>query len=214
MEPEWETASLEPAQIKKGGREMKKLLVLLVGFTGLVFLAGCATSIPKTGFLGEYAEKMQPGPEGAAKMRWLKPGVNFGKYNKFMVDYVIFALSPDSDYKGINGEQMKELGDSASKAVLDAIKEKYPVVAEPGPDVCRLRFAIVDLKQSYPVLSGITSVLPIGLGISIIKKGATMPLNTGGSGWLILQKMSKGGNNAAQWIQDSRGMLDSLFSVE
>jgi hypothetical protein len=152
---------------------MKKLLVLLVGFMGLVFLAGCATSLPKTGFLGQYAEKLEPGPEGGAKMRWLKPGVDWAKYNKFMVDYVVFALSPDSEYKGIDGDEMKKLGDSASKAIVDAIKAKYPVVAEPGPDVVRLRFAIVNLKQSYPVLSGITSVVPIGLGISIIKKGAT-----------------------------------------
>lgn len=65
------------------------------------------------------------------------------------------------------------MGDAASKAVVDAIKDKYPVVAEPGPDVVRLRLAIVGLKQSRPVLSGITSVVPIGLGISILKKGGT-----------------------------------------
>jgi hypothetical protein len=46
-------------------------------------------------------------------------------------------------------------------------------VAAPGPDVVRLRFAITDLKQSNPAISGITSVIPVGLAISIVKKGAT-----------------------------------------
>ncbi len=112
-------------------------------------------------------------PAGGPRARWIKPGVDFSKYNKFMVDYVVFALAADSEYKGINGDEMKKLGDAASQALVNAIKEKFPVVAEPGPDVARLKFAIVGLKQSRPVLSGVTSVVPIGLGISLIKKGAT-----------------------------------------
>jgi hypothetical protein len=66
---------------------------------------------------------------------------------------------------------MKELGDAASLALVNAIKD--PVVAEPGPDVSRIRMAIVGLKQSNPVVSGITTVIPIGVGISVIKKGAS-----------------------------------------
>jgi hypothetical protein len=88
-----------------------------------------------------------------------------------MVDYVVFALAEDSEYKAISGDEMKELGDAASLTLVKAVKEKHQVVAEPGPDVCRLRMAIVGLKQSNPVLSGITSVLPVGLGLSIIKRG-------------------------------------------
>ena len=150
---------------------MKKVFVL---FIGMMFLASCATTAPpKTGFLGEYAKNLAPAPEGAtAKFRWLKPGANFNKYKKVMVDYVVFALAEDSEYKAISGNEMKELGDAASLALVNAIKQKYPVVAEPGPDVSRLRMAIVGLKQSNPIISGITTVIPIGLGISVIKKGA------------------------------------------
>ena len=68
---------------------------------------------------------------------------------------------------------MKELADACNLEVVNVLKDAYPIVVEPGPDVLRLRFAITDLKQSRPVLSAVTSVVPIGLGISIIKKGAT-----------------------------------------
>ena len=150
---------------------MKKVFVWLMG---MMFLASCATPTPpKTNFLGEYAKNLQPGPAGGAQMRWLKPGVNFAKYNKFMVDYMVFALAEDSAYKGIEGDEMKKLGDAASLALVKAINEKYPVVAEPGPDVLRVRAAIVGLKQSNPVVSVITTVIPVGEGISIIKKGTT-----------------------------------------
>jgi len=150
---------------------MKKILVLLIG---IMFLASCATTTPtKTNFLGDYANKLEPGPPEGAKMRWLKPGVDFYKYKKFMVDYVVFALADDSQYKVINGDEMKKLGDACTQAIVDALKDKYPIVAEPGPDVLRFSFAIVDLKQSRPALSAVTSVIPVGLGISLVKKGAT-----------------------------------------
>lgn len=150
---------------------MKKLFVVLVG---LMLLAGCATTKPsQSGFLGEYYKYLEPGPEGGAKMRWVKSGVDHSKYTKFMVDYVVFALADDSEYKVINGDEMKKLGDAASRALVDAINEKYPVVSEPGPDVARLKLAIVGLKQSRPVYSAVSTVIPVGLAVSVVNKGAT-----------------------------------------
>ncbi len=150
---------------------MKKMFVLLVG---AMLLAGCATTGPqKSAFLGEYYEKMAPGPEKGAKMRWAKPTTDFAKYNKFMVDYVVFSFAADSEDKTIDGEEMKKLGDIATLGVIKGLGDKYPVVTQPGPDVVRLRFAIVDLKKSRPVLSGITTIVPIGLAVSAIKYGTT-----------------------------------------
>jgi len=68
---------------------------------------------------------------------------------------------------------MKKLADGALLALVNALKKELPVVSEPGPDVLRVRTAIIDLKQSRPGLSAITSVVPVGLGTSLIKKGAT-----------------------------------------
>jgi hypothetical protein len=152
---------------------------------GLMVLSACATMSagPKYGGVfvpQEYASQFETSPYDKHTLRWLRPGYDFTKYNKFMVDYVTFALAPDSEYKGIDADEMKKLADAASKALVDAIKEKFPVVSEPGPDVARVRFAIVDLKQSRPVVSAITSVMPVGLGISLVRKGATDEWTGGG----------------------------------
>ncbi len=160
---------------------MKKIFVLLVGS---IFLASCSSAPTKTAFLGDYAYMLQPSPEGGAKLRWLKPGVDFRKYGKVMVDPISFAASSDSEAtaaKDIDPAKLKELGDKCTQAVVDAIKEKYPVVTEPGPDVARIRFAIVDLKKSYPVLSGVTSVVPIGLALTILKRPVMGSWTGGGS---------------------------------
>ncbi len=150
-------------------------IAAVVLVSSLVFLASAAyAEEPKySGFLGDYYKNLQAGPEGGAKERWLKPGVDFRKYNKFMVHSVIFFFADDSDYKGIDPVELKELSDSFNKAILAAFKDKYPLVAEPGPDVARVRFAITGVKQSRPVLSGVTSIVPVGLAVSTIKKGTT-----------------------------------------
>ena len=106
-------------------------------------------------------------------MRWLKPGVDFSKYNKLMIDSVVFYFADDSEYKGVDPEFMKEMADKFNKALVDALKDSYPIVADPGPDVARLRVAITGIKQSRPVLSGISSIVPVGIAISVVKRGTT-----------------------------------------
>jgi len=162
---------------------VRTILAVIMGTALLSFTISCASTGSQTkaavaeaeqiGFLGAYAQYLQPGPEGGAKMRWLKPGVDFGKYNKIMLDSVVFFLADKSEYKGIDPQAMKELADACDQQVVNALKTTYPIVAEPGPDVVRIRFAITDLEQSRPVLSAITTVVPIGLAISILKEGVT-----------------------------------------
>ena len=154
---------------------MKSALKMFVGvFIGLALIAtnGFAASPKYSGFLEGYYENLKPGTEDGVKMRWLKPGVDFAQYNKFMVDSVVFFFADDTKYKGVDPQEMKELADGFNKEIVAALKDKYPIVTEPGPDVMRLRFAITDIKQSRPGISAVSSVLPVGLAVSTVKKGA------------------------------------------
>jgi hypothetical protein len=161
---------------------MKKKMFALV--MGMMFLAACATMTPQPGILGDYYKNLEPGPEGGAKLRWLKPGVDFRKYNKVLVAPISFPAADDSEAKAladIDPAQLKELGEKCTQAVIDGIKNKYPIATAPGPDVAQVRFAIIDLKKSYPVLSGFTSIAPPALAINLIRKGATGTWTGGGS---------------------------------
>jgi len=153
---------------------MKKIFLLLMG---MMFLASCGTTAPsKETFLGEYSKNLGKGPEGGAKERWLKPGVNFAKYNKVILEHVVFFFADDSQYKGIDTSDLNELAEKFDRAIIDALAGRYPIVTEPGPNVIRIRAAITDLKQNTPamgVVSTITMVTPVGLGVNLIKKGAT-----------------------------------------
>jgi hypothetical protein len=144
---------------------------------GFAFMATTvfAGDIPFSGFLGSPTvyEQLKPGREGQAKLRWMKEGAQPMKYNRFMVDSVIFYLAENADYKGIDSQEMKELCDQFNKDLVAAFRDKWQIVAEPGPDVARLRIAITNIHPSKPGYSAVTSIIPVGIGISLVKKGAT-----------------------------------------
>jgi len=155
---------------------MKKALkIFAVVFIGLALIAtsGFAADTKYSGFLEGYYSKLKPGPKDGVKMRWLKPGTDFTQYNKFMIDGVVFYFADNSAYKGIDPEVMKNLADTFNKAIVEAFQGKYEIVSEPGPDVMRIRIAITGFKQSRPGLSVVSTIMPVGLAVSTVKKGAT-----------------------------------------
>ena len=156
-------------------KKVAKVMVAVVIGVVFSFSTAFAGDPPFSGFLGSSSEyqKLMAGPEGGAKLRWIKPGADFKKYDKFMVDSVIFYLSKESENQGIDPEVMKEMSDSFNKELVAAFKDKYPIVSEPGPDVMRIRIAITNVKQSRPGISAITSVVPVGIVVSTVKRGAT-----------------------------------------
>ena len=154
-------------------RLIRMAMVSALSLALAMSVISCASVSKQSGFLGDYYKDLQPGPEGGVKQRWLKPGVDFSKYDKVMLDSVVFYFAADSEDKGIDPEVMKELSDAFNLDLVNALKDKYPIVAEPGPGVVRLKIALTGVKQSRPVLSGVTSVVPVGIAVSVVKKGTT-----------------------------------------
>ena len=155
---------------------LKAVMAVVMGFAIVTSFISCASKASGPTFLGDYTKNLQPGPKGGAKERWLKPGVNFAKYNKVMLEHVVFFFAEDSEYKGINTSELNQLAEEFDLAIVDALQGSYPIVTEPGPDVVRIRIAITDLKQNtpeYSVVSTITMVNPVGLGVNLARRGVT-----------------------------------------
>lgn len=143
------------------------IAMLLISFT-----ASASEKMPKSGFLGNYSE-FKPGSSGGADWVYFKINVEFGKYKKVMVDQVTFYLKEDAKDKGIQPDDIKELTEAFDNAVRENIGKYYPLVDQPGPDVLRIRAAITNIVPNKPGMSAVSTVMPIGLGISIIKKAVT-----------------------------------------
>ncbi len=188
-------------------------MAVAIGFM-LTVSIGFADDKNYSGFLGDNYGLLQPGPKDGAKERYLKPGVDFSKYKVLMVDSVIFYFADDSQYKGIDPVEMKELADEFNGAIVDALtKGGYKVVAKPGPDVGRIKIAITHVKQSKPVISGITSVLPVGLAVSTVKKGATGSWSgSGATGMEFMALDSTTGDIIALAVDDRSAGFTERFS--
>ncbi len=142
-------------------------VVLLCG----ALSAGCASTPAgdksmQTGFLNDYA-KLEPDTLDPDARIYLKPGVDWKKYDKIMLDRIQIWLKDDADYKGIDPAQLKMLTDYFQQAIVKALAPTYPVVTQAGPDVLRVRVAITDLIPTKPEFSVATLVIPFGSAADI-----------------------------------------------
>ena len=168
-----------------------------------------------SGFLGDPSVygRLVPGPDGGVKLRWVKDGVDPRKYDKFMVDSVIFFFADKAKYKGIDPQEMKEMADRFNEEMVAAFRDKYPIVAEPAPGVARIRIAITNIEPSNPGMSAITTIVPIGLGISLIKKGTTGGWSgSGETGMELMALDSLSGEILALAVDRQKAAFESRFS--
>jgi hypothetical protein len=153
-------------------KDALRIILVVTIFFSLALTFGCATQkTARSGFLESYPV-FEEGPKDGVDSVYLKKDVDFTSYNKIMMDHVVFYFSEDAEYKGIHADEMKELADTFHKAFADALANAYPLVDKPAPGVLRIRTAITDLVPSKPGLSGVTTVIPIGLAIDLVKSGA------------------------------------------
>jgi len=156
-------------------RNSMKTKCLLLGCCVVLLMGvGCASKgdLRTTGFLQDYSG-LEPGPKGGAALRYVKEGVDWKQYDKVMLDEVALFLSQDADFRGIYLDEMEALEDIFHKSIVQALGDKYPLTSEPGPGVLRLRPAITGLVPSRPVLNTVSTIVPVGLAISHVKKAAT-----------------------------------------
>lgn len=134
-----------------------------------LLLAGCAASgmkdVKQSGFLGDYSQ-LKPGGEDRAALLYTKPGVSFKQYNSVMFERVTVYLSPEAQNREIDPAVMKELTDYYQNALVNAVKDGYKVVDQPGPGVLRVRVAITDVKPSKPVANTLSTIVPVGIVVS------------------------------------------------
>ena len=149
-----------------------------VFFIGLIWLTlilttGCASdTMKKSGFLGDYSG-LKPGPKGGADYVYIRENTDLKVYDKIMMDQVEFWFAEGAEYKGIQPDELQELADAFHKAMVEALQDGYPFVDKPGPGVMRIRPAITEVVPGKPGLNTITTIIPIGLAISSVKKATT-----------------------------------------
>ncbi len=141
-----------------------------------LLFGGCATthqasSVEKSGFLRDYSQLKQ-GQDDQALLTYRNPQAEWSRYSKIMIAPVQVYAAPDAEIKSDTREERVALANYFSSALVTKLKERFKLVKTPGPDVLQLRVALTDADQSEVLLDTITTIMPIGLALSSVKRAA------------------------------------------
>jgi hypothetical protein len=126
-------------------KNAKTIAVILVSLVALLICSGQAFSTEKSsGFLGKYPQFEADKDRKGALIYWT-PGVEIKNYSKILIYPIEIFLAPDSEYKGVEAGNLKEISDSLVATITDALEPEYPVVSKPGPGVMGIRMAITNV---------------------------------------------------------------------
>ena len=138
-------------------------MLALVVAGSLLFVSGCASGPPKSGFLSDYSQLQLISDDapvwdfmdasGAARSRsvlrvWAnRPDLDeIAGYDGVIVDPFVLRLSKHSSGNWVNPAKLDELTKTLHAAFVDSISDCYTIVDEPGEGVARFRSALTDLS--------------------------------------------------------------------
>lgn len=153
----------------------KSLLVLITAIITLS-IAGCATthqarSVKPSGFLAN-SEQLKKGNRKQALLRYVNPSAPWTRYTKVILLPVRLYAGQGSDLHNANPEQRLALANYFTAALHQELGKNYRIVTTPGPDVMIIRTAITDADESEVLLDTVTTIMPIGLAASTLKRVA------------------------------------------
>jgi len=160
---------------RNGTRGLKFLTEILA--SGLLLgLTACSTthqvrSVTESGFLKDYS-RLSPGPSDGAKLVYIDSWVNWAEYTKIDIEPVTLWHSDDPNSKlgKLDKEDQQMLVNFFHTALKDALSKDYDITDKPGPGVLVIHAAITEAKPSRPVPNLISSVVPIGMAVSLVKR--------------------------------------------
>ncbi len=155
---------------------MKRALTFLLALLFIVTLWSCSghnikTDVTTTGFLEDYS-MLEKDPYKQISLKYLAPGVEWEKYNKIQLDRVVVFFKDNAKYEGVDPEDLKNLIDYFHKALFAALDDRFIFVPNPGIGTIRVRIALTDVTPSKPGLGTVTTIVPVGLAVSTVKRGA------------------------------------------
>jgi hypothetical protein len=157
---------------------MKRMITTILAMTiGFCFVTGAVWAadkkMPRSGFLHDYSKLTANDPMKVVDWLYVKEDTDWRSYNKVMLDDVVFFIDQDAEYKGIEAKELANLGEAFHKAFTINLAGATEFTDKPGPGVMRIRLAVTNLQPSNSLTGTVTTVVPVGLALSMISRGVT-----------------------------------------
>lgn len=148
-------------------------------FERTLLVAGMLALSMQQAFAGgsPFIDDMPPlaaDPDRAGAMIWQKPGLDRAAYTRVMIEPVTLFVSADSEYQGLDADDLKALADGFRETVTRTLEPDIPVVSQKGPGVLYLRVALTEVKVARKK-RGLLGYTPIGLVARAAKEAVAGP---------------------------------------
>jgi len=111
----------------------------------------------QSGFLGDYSQ-LQKNPDYPAALVYVKPGVQWSRYNSIRIDSVGLWLSDATS--GISAEDRQKLTDTLFADLYTALGQYFTITSVPGPNTLVLRVALTQAQGAKVAVRTLTTVVP------------------------------------------------------
>ena len=138
------------------------------GFVILIALAmfGCATGsrgrgAPEgVGIFGADASRLEEGSGDDWARVYRKPGVDFTRYDKLILDPVGIWADAESNLRKLNATDRQRIANNLYTLSYEAVSRYFSMVSEPGPGTLRLRIGLTNAQASSRTLDTVSAVVP------------------------------------------------------
>ena len=157
---------------------MMKRLSLGLAFAvvaSLLLITGCASSkqarsVEHEGYLVDHSILVK-GEKGEALLRYPNPDRDLESYNKIMLDPILFS-QPDNASPAQLAD-LQKLANNFYTYLYQELEKDYTMVRAAEPGAMRIQIAILNAQKSNVVTNTVSSVSPIGMGVSVTKDFVT-----------------------------------------
>jgi len=156
-------------------KNLKYAVMLAVAGMALV-LGGCAGSYQARNVDLKESVLVNPdilvkGGDDQALYRYVNPAVDIKSYTKIMIAPV--QIRKDGELDKDELENYQKLANNGFVLLNQELAKDYQIVTVAEPGTMRLQVAITDADTSKPVRNTLSTVMPIGMALSVVKVGAT-----------------------------------------
>lgn len=155
---------------------MKRAVLLIAVSAAMALLGGCTSSmqarkveISETTLVNPTL--LEKGSGNQALYRYVNPQVVMRDYSKVMVDPIL--IRKDGELSNSEYENYQRLANNGYVYLTEELGKDYTIVHNPEAGTFRVQMAIVDADSSKPVRNTLSTIMPIGIGLSAVKYAAT-----------------------------------------
>jgi hypothetical protein len=97
-----------------------------------------------SGFFSE-CKGFTPDPDRPSVFIYTAPNYHPKNYSRFIFPPIEIWIDPDSEYKGVQPDQLKKITDRLLEVITKELEDGYPIVDKPGPGVAIIRIALTNV---------------------------------------------------------------------